>query len=373
MHQKYSFCTTSSSMDEHEHEVAYTLEQLKEVRSLSGAPLKECKKALVNTKNSDNRITAAIDWLRIRGKAIAAQKSGDVAQHGFIGMYRNENDAALVEVNCVTDFVEHNPVFQEAVMNISHTVFRNDSDIFPNYGLMVEELQNLPIIDAKSAKRALFRNDSDIFPNYGLMVEELQNLPIIDAKSGQASAQSIREALTDIIGSIRENLVFRRAYKMHCTPAGVLCGYLHGRKNENLGMKGSLVSLETDLEELNEEQRGSLKELGQQIATHVVANYPQPKYISREELSAHEIEKERELIMKTILEKEGEGQNMEIVQKQLEGRMNKFFVDNVLLEQPYCLEDDSKLTIAKMLKLKGHQMKCNVYVAHMVCYNLGEP
>jgi len=327
-------------MDEHEHEVAYTLEQLKEVRSLSGAPLKECKKALVNTKNSDNRITAAIDWLRIRGKAIAAQKSGDVAQHGFIGMYRNENDAALVEVNCVTDFVEHNPVFQEAVMNISHTVFRNDSDIFPNYGLMVEELQNLPIIDAKS---------------------------------GQASAQSIREALTDIIGSIRENLVFRRAYKMHCTPAGVLCGYLHGRKNENLGMKGSLVSLETDLEELNEEQRDSLKELGQQIATHVVANYPQPKYISREELSAHEIEKERELIMKTILEKEGEGQNMEIVQKQLEGRMNKFFVDNVLLEQPYCLEDDSKLTIAKMLKLKGHQMKCNVYVAHMVCYNLGEP
>ena len=224
------FSTTSD-------EVAYTLEQLKELRSISGAPLKECKKALVNTKESTNRITSALDWLRVRGQAIAQQKAGDIAKYGFIGMFKDTYNAALIEVNCVTDFVEQNPIFQDAVMNIGNTIYQNDTDIFPNYGLNVEELSTLPIIDHNTNEK---------------------------------QQQTINEALTDIVSSIRENLVFRRAYKMHCSPSGVICGYLHGRKTQNLGMKGSLVSIETDLSELNEEQIASLQELGQNVATHIV-------------------------------------------------------------------------------------------------------
>mmetsp|Transcript_37983 Transcript_37983/g.62390 ORF Transcript_37983/g.62390 Transcript_37983/m.62390 type:complete len:408 (-) Transcript_37983:147-1370(-) len=339
-----SFCTpvyvhdVSQYEESLPHDVAYTMDMLKELRAVSGAPLKECKQALVNTKDSDNRITAALDYLRVRGKAIAQAKSGDIAKYGFIGMFKDTNDAALVEVNCVTDFVENNPIFQTAVMNIGNTVYRNQTDIFPNYGQSIDELNMLPVIDCET---------------------------------GVAGKQTIHESLTDIISSIRENLVFRRAYKMHCSPSGVICGYLHGRKNDNLGMKGSLVSLETDLAELSDAQKTSLKELGQNVATHIVANYPQPKYVSREELSEHQIEKEKELITKTILDS-GSDQKMEIVQKQVDGRMKKFFMENVLMEQPFCLEDDNKLTIERLVKLKATELKCDIRISHMVVYNLGQ-
>eukprot|EP00486_Rosalina_sp_Unknown_P012902 CAMPEP_0201583784 /NCGR_PEP_ID=MMETSP0190_2-20130828/102385_1 /ASSEMBLY_ACC=CAM_ASM_000263 /TAXON_ID=37353 /ORGANISM="Rosalina sp." /LENGTH=72 /DNA_ID=CAMNT_0048026329 /DNA_START=65 /DNA_END=279 /DNA_ORIENTATION=+ len=71
---------------------------------------------------------------------------------------------------------------------------------------------------------------------------------------------------------------------MECTQCGVICGYLHGRKTDNLGMKGSLVSLETD-KEITEDDMALMQELGQNVATHIVANYPQPKYVTRDEMS----------------------------------------------------------------------------------------
>ena len=57
---------------------------------------------------------------------------------------------------------------------------------------------------------------------------------------------------------------------MTCTPSGIICGYLHGRKTDSLGMKGSLVSLETDKDQINDNDMASLQELGQNVATHIV-------------------------------------------------------------------------------------------------------
>ncbi len=171
----------------------YTLEDVKQLRSISGAPLKECKKALGSTQKPDSsdRIADALDWLRIRGQSIAQQKSGDVAKYGFIGMIRGKciesgSTASLVEVNCVTDFVENNPVFQEAVLNIGNTVMK-----------------------------------SDLSPNEPLSVDEIASVPIIEFNSDAVKTQCISESLTDIISSIRENLVFRRAFRMQCTPSGI--------------------------------------------------------------------------------------------------------------------------------------------------------
>ena len=221
-------------------EPSYTMDQLKELRSISGAPLKECKKALENTKDAtEDRIAVALDWLRIRGQAVAQQKSGDIAKFGFISMFKDTNNASLCEVNCVTDFVENNPIFQNAVMNIGHSIYKHNDNISPNQALSVEEISSLPVIEYKT---------------------------------GDTVTQTINESLTDIVSSIRENLVFRRAYKMQCSPSGVICGYLHGRKNDHLGMKGSLVSLETDLDldGISEGDKSLLQELGQNVATHIV-------------------------------------------------------------------------------------------------------
>jgi len=317
----------------------YTLEDVKQLRSISGAPLKECKKALSSTQaaNAEDRISEALDWLRIRGQSIAQQKSSDVAKYGFIGMVRGETTASLVEVNCVTDFVENNPIFQEAVLNIGNTVMK-----------------------------------SDLSPNAPLSVDEIANVPIIEFNSDAVKTQCISESLTDIVSSIRENLVFRRAFRMQCTPSGVISGYLHGRKTDNLGMKGSLVSLETDCESMSDGVRDGLNSLGKDIATHIVANYPQPKYIRREEMTDDMIDKEKHIILQTIFEKGGNEQKAEIVRKQLEGKMKKFYAENVLMEQAFCLEDDNKFTVQKLIGKRSKELGCDIKVAQMVVYNLGE-
>ena len=85
-----------------------------------------------------------------------------------------------------------------------------------------------------------------------------------------------------------------------------------------------------------------------------------------------QVEKEKELILATIMEKGGDAQDMVIVQKQIEGKMKKYFMENVLMEQPFCLEDDNKLTIEKLVNNKAKELKCNINIANMVVYNLGE-
>ena len=103
-----------------------------------------------------------------------------------------------------------------------------------------------------------------------------------------------------------------------------------------------------------------------------VANYPQPKYIRREDLTEEMIEKEKSIILQTIMEKGGDAQNAEIVQKQIDGRMKKFYAENVLMEQPFCLEDDNKLTIEKLVARHSKELGCDIKVTNMVVYNLGE-
>merc|ERR1712129_87892 len=103
----------------------------------------------------------------------------------------------------------------------------------------------------------------------------------------------------------------------------------------------------------------------------IVANYPQPKYIKRDEISAEIVEKEKEILLKQIMEKDG-SKDLMIVQKQIDGKMKKYFVENVLMEQPFCLEDDNKLTIEKLVGQTAKELECSVDVSHMAVYNLGE-
>ena len=103
-----------------------------------------------------------------------------------------------------------------------------------------------------------------------------------------------------------------------------------------------------------------------------VANYPQPKYISRNNLSEKMIEKEKELLLKIIMEKEGDEINAELLDKKVEGRLKKFFIDNVLYDQPFCLEDDNKLTIEKLIHRESRKLGCGITIKNMCCYNLGE-
>lgn len=91
---------------------------VKELRDTTGAPMMDCKKAL---KETDGDMEKASEWLRQKGISSAEKKSGKVAAEGLVGSYIHTGGrvGVLVEVNCQTDFVARNDVFQELVKNIA--------------------------------------------------------------------------------------------------------------------------------------------------------------------------------------------------------------------------------------------------------------
>ena len=91
-----------------------TAAQVKELRDKTGAGMMDCKNAL---KETDGDIEGAIDWLRTKGLATAAQKAGRVASEGLVGVSVRDNTGALVEVNAETDFLARNETFQDFVQS----------------------------------------------------------------------------------------------------------------------------------------------------------------------------------------------------------------------------------------------------------------
>ncbi len=189
--------------------MAITAALVKELRERTGAGMMECKKALVET---DGDIELALDNLRKAGAAKADKKAGRVAAEGRV-VYQLSDDgktAAIVEVNCETDFVAGDDNFAEFA--------------------------------AKVCQRVLADNPAD--------VEALSALPLDDA--GDTSINAAREAL---IGKIGENIQIRRFYRL--TTENKFGLYQHG----------SRIGVIVDYE-------GGSDELGKDIAMHIAASRP---------------------------------------------------------------------------------------------------
>jgi elongation factor Ts len=96
--------------------MAITAAQVKELRESTGAGMMDAKKALTET---DGDMDAAVDWLRTKGLAKAAKKSGRTAAEGLVAVASEGGTAVAVEVNSETDFVGKNAEFQEMVASIA--------------------------------------------------------------------------------------------------------------------------------------------------------------------------------------------------------------------------------------------------------------
>src|SRR5262245_21878859 len=96
-----------------------TAAMVKDLREKTNAGMMDCKKALSAT-NGD--FDAAVNWLRAKGLAAVAKKAGRVAAEGLVGVVNDGGVAAMVEVNCETDFVAKNPEFQEFVTGLAKSV-----------------------------------------------------------------------------------------------------------------------------------------------------------------------------------------------------------------------------------------------------------
>jgi elongation factor Ts len=103
--------------------MAITAAQVKELRESTGAGMMDAKKALTET---DGDMDAAVDWLRTKGLAKAAKKSGRTAAEGLVAVAAEGGTAVAVEVNSETDFVAKNAEFQEMVSGIARAALAAD-------------------------------------------------------------------------------------------------------------------------------------------------------------------------------------------------------------------------------------------------------
>ncbi len=285
-----------------------TAAQVKTLRERTGAGMMDCKRALGET---DGDMESAVDLLRTKGLAAAAKKASRVASDGLVGIANEALRAAVVEVNTETDFVARNEQFQEAVRSIA-----------------------------------------------GLALGTGDDIEALAAATYPGSASSVADKITELVGTIGENIQLRRAASL-AVNEGVVASYMHGVTAPNLGRIGVLVALESagDGEKLSE--------LGRQIAMHIA--HARPEAVSTEDVDAATIERERNIFAEQARES---GKPENIVEKMVEGRLRKFFEEIVLLEQAFVLDTDRKL--AKVLEDAAGDIGAPVSVTGFVRFALGE-
>ena len=196
----------------------------------------DCKKAL-NETNGD--MDAAVDWLRTKGLAAAAKKSGRVASEGLVATSVAGTVGALVELNSETDFVSRNDEFQSFAKALSELALGVDD------------------LDALTAD----------FPGTGRTVEE---------------------ELTQKIATIGENMTLRRMVKVS-VEAGLVVPYMHNAVADGLGRIGVLVGLSSSADE------AALTALGKQLAMHIAAT--SPASLSVDDLDPAMVQRERDVLI----------------------------------------------------------------------------
>ena len=285
-----------------------TAGMVKELREKTGAGMMDCKSALNETAGD---MEAAIDWLRTKGLAKAAKKSGRVAAEGLVGVVAEGTRGALVEVNSETDFVARNENFQKMVGEI--------------------------------AKAALGVNGD---------IEKLL------AVTYPGSALTVKDYVTEQVGTIGENMSVRRAASINVTD-GIVAAYTHNSVVPGLGKIGVLVGVESTGD------KAKLAELGKQIAMHIAAT--SPLATRREEVDPAVVERERAVL---IAEAKESGRPDNIIEKMVEGRIRKFYEEVVLLSQAFVVNPD--LTVEKAVKEAEAAAGAPITVVGFVRFQLGE-
>jgi elongation factor Ts len=268
---------------------AITAALVKDLRDKTGAGMMDCKKALTET---DGDIESAVDWLRKKGLAAAAKKSGRIAAEGLVGVASTTNKAAIVEINAETDFVARNETFQEFVAKVAEIV------------LAVGD--NLDTVNAAP------------FPDTG---------------------RTVAEELTHLVATIGENMTIRRAAVLS-VKQGVVASYMHQALRPGLGKIGVLAAVEGPGE------IDTLEALGRQVGMHVAATSPDALDVDAVEPAA--LDRERAVLSEQA---RASGKPENIIEKMVEGRIRKYYEEVVLLEQVWVHDGESR--VRAVLKKAG--------------------
>ena len=266
--------------------MAFTAKDVKELREMTGCGMMDCKKALTETDGDKDK---AVEYLREKGLATAAKKSGRIAAEGIVKAYVDGNVGVLVEVNSETDFVAKNDEFQQFVSDVAKTIAE--------------------------------QNPAD--------VEALKELKCGDSTIG--------EMLTEKIAKIGENMNIRRFARIETT--GAVVDYIHAA-----GKIGVLV--EADAEN-NDTTKEGLRNVAMQVAAL------SPKYLSSDDIPEEYKEHEKKILIEQLKNDPKNASKPEnIIEKMITGRLAKEFKEVCLLEQEY-VKAENKENVAKYVKSVG--------------------
>ncbi len=282
---------------------------IKQLREQTGAGLMDVKSALTE---ANGNMEEATKILRKKGLAAASKKAGRVTSEGAVQAYVDGNIGVLVEVNCETDFVGRNENFR-------------------NFATEVAKV----IAGSKAGS-----------------VDEL----LAEPWPGDAEGLSVGQKVASMVGSIKENITVRR-FARYETPENATVGtYIHA---------GGKVGVMAELVANAPAKPADVAAVAKDVAMHIAAL--EPRFVGREDVTQKDLDNERE-IAREQAGKSGKPDN--IVEKMVSGKMDKFYAETCLLEQPYIRDD--KQSVADYLKASGKSAGCAYTVTRFTRYKLGE-
>lgn len=280
--------------------------EIKELMKSTGVGMMDCKKAL---EENDGDMDKAIEFLREKGLATQAKKSGRAAAEGVVTAVVNGNVGVLLEVNTETDFAANTDDIRNFVNGVANTIIE--------------------------------KNPAD--------VEALK------AEVISGGTQTVGDVLTELAGmKIRENIVIRRFVRME----GVLASYIH-----NGGSIGVMVKLDTEL------SADQVTAIGKDVAMQSAAlNAP---YLKREDVPAEVVAKEKEIMLAQMAEDPKMASKPDKVKEGIiNGKINKYYSENCLLEQSFVKDD--KLTVKGYVDAEAKNLGGTITVTDVIRFERGE-
>src|ERR1044071_149123 len=257
---------------------------------------------------ANGNMEEATKILRKKGLAAASKKAGRVTAEGAVVAHVAGNSGVLVEVNCETDFVGRNENFRAFAEEVAKAIAQSSAS----------------------------------------SVEDFLN------ETWPGSDGTVSQKVSEQIGSIKENISIRRFARYESPESAVIGTYIHGGGKigvmvEAPGVAGPPVPAE----------------VAKAVAMHTAA--AEPRFLSRNDVTQKDLDTEREIALDAAL-KSGKPQN--IAEKMVSGKMEKFYAEACLLEQPYIRDDKS--TVSQYVQRRGKEAGCELVVTRFTRYKLGE-
>jgi len=296
--------------------MAITAEMVRDLREKTGAGMMDCKKALTE---SNGDVEAAIKFLREKGLAAAAKKAGRIAAEGLVTFAVDGGVASLVEVNCETDFVAKNDDF---------IAFAND--------VALHVAKNKPArVSAEEAGTGQ---------------------ALLDQKFIKDTSKSVKDVTASKVATIGENISVRR-FKLF-TGSEAYGTYLHGG-----GKVGVVVALA--IGDKGKASSATVDALAKDVAMHIASEGPLA--VNRDGIDQATIQNERDIF---IAQAKEQGKPDNIIEKMVEGKINKFLADSCLLDQAFIKDPDMK--VGKLIEKTAKELGTTITVQSFGRFKVGE-